>query len=85
MWCQYLFTVAVATVSYAILLHPLSPFTIKLERHWYLLYLTIYFVSLVLSALQSGMYQAVYIGGFCFNKSESNVLDALSGCIPRYE
>jgi hypothetical protein len=69
MWTQYLFTLAVAIVSFCILLYPLSPITLFLERAWQLPALAVCVIALGMAGLQYGLQRAVYIGGFCFNAS----------------
>ncbi len=68
-WCEYLFTIAVAVVSYCILLHPLSPCTLSLEKYWFFVDIGVCVGALGVAGLHTGLSPAVYIGGFCWNVS----------------
>ncbi|KAF8329730.1 uncharacterized protein EI90DRAFT_3124965 [Cantharellus anzutake] len=82
-WGQYLFTIAVAVVSYCILLHPLSSFTLALEKYWFLVDIGVCVTALGVAGLHVGLYSAVYIGGFCWSGSQRNVFNELINCLPR--
>ena len=73
-WGEYLFTIAVAVVSYCILLHPLSSFTLALEKYWFLVDIGVCISALGVAGLHAGLYPAVYVGGFCWNVSNQAII-----------
>lgn len=66
-WAQYLFAIAVAAVSYFILLHPLSKITLALERYWYVIVTLLCSIAASVAGLQAAFYRGIYVGGFCWN------------------
>lgn len=69
LWTEYIWTIVLAGVTYRILIHPTSILTEILERYWLYVGLAVYTLALALAGLQSGLYQATYIGGFCWSVS----------------
>ncbi|KDQ16221.1 hypothetical protein BOTBODRAFT_144655 [Botryobasidium botryosum FD-172 SS1] len=83
LWAQYFWTMALATVTYLILVHPMSVYTSALERSWLTVGLGVYVTAFGLAGLQLGLYPAIYIGGFCFAGDQGMIFNELMAFIPR--
>lgn len=68
-WMQYIMCISVSVVSYLLLLHPTSYWTLLLEKQWWMVVAAPCLLAVGLTTLQATHHGAVYVGGFCWNVS----------------
>lgn len=83
-WTQHFWNVCILVITYMILVHPLSSWTLLLERKVGLLWPIIWLLSLAINAIPWALAGFSYAGGYCFiGGGAGQVFQYLFPLVPR--